>query len=140
MRVRTLVGRTVLVTAIVAAPGLTAGTALAADGHGSQGLRASECATVTVKATPKVNTAMIPETIKSTVTSCATVTETVILLQHIAGPTKAAKVTITLSPGQAVTKTRHFPYSCCGSYTVTDRVESPTGTVLAKGTTRFTFA
>ncbi|HEV2372560.1 MAG TPA: hypothetical protein VGS19_10350 [Streptosporangiaceae bacterium] len=140
MRVRTFVGRTVLVTAIVAAPGLAAGTALAAGSHAPQGLRASECATVTVKATPKLNTAMIPETIKSTVTSCATVTETVILRQHIAGPTKEAKVTITLSPGQAVTKTRSFPYSCCGGYTVTDYVHTTSGQQLAKAQASWTFA
>jgi hypothetical protein len=100
---------------------------------------------VAVKATPKLNTAMIPETIKSTVTSCATTTETVTLDQHLSGP-MAANVsrdktwTITLSPGQTVTKTRHFPYSCCGSYNVTDTVTTATGQQLAKAQASFTFA
>ena len=145
MQVRTLAQRAVLVTAVAVAPIVATGAAAVAGSHGHAAASATECATVAVKATPKLNTAMIPETIKSTVTSCAAATETVTLHQHLSGP-MAARVsrdktwTITLSPGQTVTKTRHFPYSCCGSYNVTDTVTTTTGQQLAKAQASFTFA
>lgn len=156
MRIRALVSRTVLVGVVAAASGVLAGTVPAAGSQGrpvspaagSQGppaATAAACATVKVTARPKVNTAMIPETIKSSVTSCAPARETVTLTQKIAGPDVAAAPrartwTITLSPGQTVVKVRHLPYACCGSYTVTDRVHSASGRQLAKSAAGFTFA
>jgi hypothetical protein len=100
---------------------------------------------VKVKAIPGLNTAMIPETIKSTVTSCASGTETVTLVQKISGPFRAqapaAKTwKITLTAGQTVVKTRSVPYVCCGSYTVTDKVYSASGQKLANSRSGFTFA
>ena len=140
MQARTLLQRSALVIAVAVVPTAIAGAAQAAGGH-----VATECATVKVRATPQLNTAMIPETITSKVTSCATATETVKLVQHISGPTAASVPmdktwTITLSPGQTVKKIRHFPYSCCGSYTVTDTVSTTGGQQLAKAGSSFTFA
>ena len=145
MRVSPLLSGAALIAAVAAVPGVAAGTAQAAGTHGHVASSAVECAKVKVKAAPGVNTAMIPETIKSKVTSCATATETVILDQHISGPFAARapmdkKYTITLAPGQTVTKTRHIPYSCCGTYNVRDTVNNPAGGQLAKATTSFTFA
>jgi hypothetical protein len=142
MQARILLQRTALVTAVAVAPVVIAGAAQAAGGHGHA---ATECATVKVRATPQLNTAMVPETITSKVTSCATATETVKLAQHISGPHAASAPmdktwTITLSPGQTVKKVRHFPYSCCGSYTVTDTVTTTGGHQLAKAGSSFTFA
>ena len=142
MQARTLLQRTALVIAVAVVPTAIAGAAQAAGSHGHV---ATECATVKVRATPQLNTAMIPETITSKVTSCATATETVKLVQHISGPS-AANVpmdktwTITLSPGQTVKKVRTFPYACCGSYTVTDTVTTTSGQKLAKASSNFTFA
>lgn len=105
----------------------------------------TKCARVKVRATPKTNTAMIPESIKSRVTSCSAGTETVTLTQAISGPSDTAgpmakKWTITLPPGKTVVKKRSVPYACCGTYNVTDRVLTRSGKQLAKGTTSFTFA
>ena len=142
MQARTLLQRTALVIAVAVVPTAIAG---AAQAMGVPGHAATECATVKVRATPQLNTAMIPETITSKVTSCATATETVKLVQHISGPS-AANVpmdktwTITLSPGQTVKKVRTFPYACCGSYTVTDTVTTTSGQKLAKASSNFTFA
>jgi hypothetical protein len=141
MRISTLIQRSVLVAALAAVSCVIAGTAQAAAGHAAP----AQCATVTVKPTPKLNTDMIPETIKSTVTSCATATETVTLSQQITlqgtGSTLRAKTwTITLAPGQTVTKTRSYPYTCCGSYVATDHVLGSSGQLLAKASSGFTFA
>ena len=140
MRARTPLSRFVLVAALIAVPCAAAVSAPAAASS------LSECATVKLTARPSVNTAMIPETLKSTVTSCAAATETVRLVQHISLPFDHARrvtdktYTITLSPGQGVTKVRHVPYVCCGSYNVTDKVTTTSGTQLAKATATFTFA
>ena len=145
MQVKTLVQRVVLVTAAAITPIAATGAAAAAGSNSRTATSASECATVTVKATPKLNTAMIPETIKSAVTSCAMATETVNLVQHLSGPMMAnvpmnKTWSITLTPGQAVTKTRHVPYACCGTYNVRDGVYTTGGQQLAKAGTSFTFA
>ncbi len=145
MQVRTLVQRAVVVAAVAVTPIAANGAAAAAGGHSHAAAPAAECATVTVKATPKLNTSMIPETIKSTVASCATANETVSLVQHLSGPMVAnvpmnKTWSITLTPGQSVTKTRHFPYSCCGTYSVRDGVYTTGGQQLAKAAASFTFA
>jgi len=137
-----LIQRSVVIAVFAAASGVMAGTAQAVTGRAAL---ATQCATVAVKATPKLNTAMIPETIKSTVKSCATATETVTLTQKISGPhsgrTPLTKtLTITLAPGQAVTKTRSFPFVCCGTFSVVDHVFGSGGQQLAKASTSFTFA
>jgi hypothetical protein len=142
MRIGTLVTKAALV-AVVAVT--SAGVAGAAQAAGTHGRSASLCATVKVKATPGLNTAMIPETIKSTVANCSSATETVTLTQKISGPFGPVRYgtkswTLTLAAGQTVVKTRSKPYACCGSYTVADQVLSSTGTVLAKGRSSFTFA
>src|SRR5262249_24902463 len=72
MQARTLLQRTAMVIAVAVVPTAIAGAAQAAGGH-----VATECATVKVRATPQLNTAMVPETITSKVTSCATASETV---------------------------------------------------------------
>jgi len=129
-----------MVIAVAVVPTAIAGAAQAAGGH-----VATKCAMVKVRATPQLNTAMIPETITSKVTSCASASETVKLVQHISGPMAASVPmdktwTITLSPGQTVKKVRSFPYACCGSYTVTDTVTTISGHKLAKASASFTFA
>jgi len=107
---------------------------------------ASHCAKVTVKATPKVNTAMVAETVMSKVTNCSSASETVTLTQKISGPTFATGFVrtrtwkFTIPAGKSVTKTRSVPYACCGSYNVTDIVNSASGHRLAKASTGFTFA
>jgi hypothetical protein len=107
---------------------------------------AADCVSLHVSATPKVNAQNAPfETIKNSVTSCSNSAETVTLTQHLVGPfartTAAIRTwTIALAPGQTVVKVQHIPYSCCGSYTVTDRAVSGSGHVLARASTGFTFA
>jgi hypothetical protein len=129
---------------VIAAPIVVTGAAQAAGHHGRAA--ATDCATVTIKAIPKVNTNMTAETIISKVTSCATATETVVLKQNILGPTAVnasrpiKQWTITLAPSQAVTKVRHFPYACCGTYHVSDKVYATGGQKLANTGTGFTFA
>ncbi|HLX50159.1 MAG TPA: hypothetical protein VKS82_17670 [Streptosporangiaceae bacterium] len=141
MRIRTFVTRAALVAVVAAAPAGAAGAVQAAGSHGP----AAECATVKVTAKPGLNTAMIPETIKSTVTNCSSATETVKLTQTISGPfapdTFGTKSwTLTLTAGQTVTKTRSKPYACCGSYNVVDKVLDSSGAVLATSKASFTFA
>lgn len=104
------------------------------------------CVTLTLSARPKVNAQTAPfETIKSRVASCSSATETIRLIQTLSGPfarTGAAadrSSTIVLQPGQAVTKVRHIPYSCCGTFDVRDVARSG-GAVLVTRTTSFTFA
>lgn len=143
MRIGTLVTRSVLVAIVAVASAGAAGAAQASGNHGRPALSAGECATVKVTAKPGLNTAMIPETIKSTVTNCSSATETVTLTQKISGPhaphgTKSW--TLTIAAGQTVTKTRSFPYACCGSYTVGDTVTDSVGAVLGKSSANFTFA
>ena len=43
------------------------------------------------------------------------------------------------SPG-SVTKVRHIPYKCCGTYTVFDKVYARSGTVLDHAEATFIFA
>jgi hypothetical protein len=108
----------------------------------------ADCVHLHVSATPKINAQNAPyETIRNSVTSCATRAETVTLTQHIVGPyaqtaTAAANRTwtIALAPGQTVVKVQHIPYSCCGSFTVTDRAISRLGQILGHASTNFTFA
>lgn len=149
MRIGTLIIRAALVIALAGTSGIAATTAQAAGraahNTGAAAARAGDCATVTVKATPKINTEMIPETIKSKVTNCASRTETVILAQKLSGPfgprsSATKKWTLTIPAGQTVTKTRMFPYACCGSYNANDKVYSATGQQLAKASSGFTFA
>ena len=142
MRIRTLITRISLLALVAAASGATAGTAQAAAGHGGV---AAGCATATVKANPKLNTAMIPEGIKSSVTNCATFSETVSLTQQLSGPfrTRAASVKtwrFTVPAGGTVSRFRSVPYACCGTYHVRDTVTSTSGVVLANAGTSFTFA
>jgi len=107
---------------------------------------ARECVTLQLRATPIVNAQNAPyETIKSTVASCSSHPEIVTLSQTLSGPFaqvgQHSRVwTITLAPGQSVVKARYIAYSCCGTYTVTDRVLSSAGQVLAHRSADFTFA
>lgn len=128
-----------------AASGVFAGAGQAAGSKGHARSLAAECAKLKLTATPAVDTSSVPETIKSRVMNCSSKSETVTLVQTIAGPFQATsqlarKWKLTLSPGQTVVKTRSFPYACCGSYTVTDKVLSKSGTQLAKAMATFTFA
>ena len=149
MRIETLILRAALVATLAGTSGIAATIAqatVAAHTSGAVRAMASDCAAVTVKATPKLNTAMIPETIKSKVTNCASTTEMVTLTQKISGPTSAMRRLaakewkLTIPAGQTVTRTRSFPYACCGSYNVTDNVRSTSGQQLARARTGFTFA
>jgi hypothetical protein len=103
------------------------------------------CATLNLSATPRINAQNAPyETIKNTVTSCATTPETVTLSQMLSGPFAPANASsrtwvLTLAPRQSVRKVQRLPYSCCGTYTVKDQVTA-SGLLLAKKTTLFTFA
>jgi len=102
--------------------------------------QARECAKLRLTAKPNVNAQTAPyETIRSKVASCASARETVTLVQHT-GAFGRKTWTITLAPGQRVDKVRHIPYSCCGSYTITDRVLSSSGRVIARAQAGFTFA
>jgi hypothetical protein len=142
MRIRTLITRISVLALVAAASGAATGTAQAVVGHGRV---AGDCASVTVKANPRLNTAMIPEGIKSSVTNCATTTETMILTQRIAGPFRAQAASVktwrfTVLAGQTVSRFRSLPYACCGTYYVRDAVSATSGTLLAKAQTSFTFA
>jgi hypothetical protein len=133
----------VLAVAVLVAVPATAGWA---SSQAQGGVLAAKCAKVKVRATPKINAQTAPnETIKSRVTNCSSAKETVILTQTIAGPSATAAAMakqwmITLSPGKTVVKTRLFPYACCGTYNVTDRVLTKSGRQLARAETSFTFA
>lgn len=136
-------GRVWLAVAVVVSLAVLA-TAGQASGQ-RDGVRAVKCAKVKVRATPNVNTAMVPETIKSAVTNCSSAKETVTVTQTMAGPSVSgapmAKIwTITLLPGKTAVKTRSFPYACCGTYTVKDRVFTRSGRLLAHAEATFTFA
>lgn len=68
-----------------------------------------------------------------------------VLTQTIGGPDVPASPmaktwTITLRPGKTAVRKRLFPYSCCGNYTVTDRVLTRSGRQLARAAASFTFA
>jgi hypothetical protein len=121
-------------------------TAGQASGQGRAGDLGTKCAKVKVRAVPEVNAQTAPyETITSKVTNCSSAKETVTLTQTIAGPSATAapmakKWTIILSPGQTVVKRRSFPYACCGTYNVTDRVLAKCGRQLARAVASFTFA
>jgi hypothetical protein len=138
MRVRSLLRSVVLAALVALAWGVLAATA-PADGRGQRALVTAKCARVKVRATPALNTAMIPETIKSRVTSCSSRREVVTLVQTMTSDT-ASKWRINLSPGQTVVKIRSLPYACCGTYRVTDRLRTTSGKQLAKATGGFTFA
>jgi hypothetical protein len=103
------------------------------------------CVTLNLSATPRINAQDAPyETIKNTVTSCATTPETVTLTQGRSGPFAPANAAnrtwvLTLAPGQSVRRVQRLPYSCCGTYTVKDQV-TDSGLLLAKKTTSFNFA
>lgn len=132
------VAMVVVVSGVFASAAQTAGTS-------SSSSRAAKCAHVKVTARPAINTSMTAETIRSKVTSCAKAKETVILMQTISGPDAtnapmAKTWKITLAPAKSVVKTRSFPYSCCGSYVVTDKVVTKSGRQLAKASADFTFA
>jgi hypothetical protein len=126
------------------------GTSLAAGvltlGPASATSTSSPCATVTLKATPRTNTAMVDERIKATVTNCSSTSETVVGVEHISGPTKAEgsgalfhKFTVKVAPGHTVKDVTSFPYSCCGSYVVT--LKARVGSiVVGRATSSFTFA
>jgi hypothetical protein len=105
------------------------------------------CVTLGLRAQPGLNTAMVPEKISSTFINCSAVTETITGKQSIVGPYNTAAdhsgsivYTVTLMPGQMVTKVRWFPYACCGTYTVTLKAFSSSGAPLGHRTTTFTFA
>jgi hypothetical protein len=130
---------------LVVLPAVTSASGVAAAAPAA----VAACATLHLSATPRVNAQNAPnETIKNTVTSCATGPETVTLIQHISGPFTPAAASsassrtwvLTLAPGQAKLKVQHIPYSCCGTYTVKDQVFSSAGQLLAKRSVTFTFA
>jgi hypothetical protein len=140
---RSIIQKAVLVLVVVGTSGVFApGAQTAAIRSGVSST--TKCARLKLTAKPGTNTAMVPETIKSRVRNCSPTTETVTLIQSIAGPSAAAQMAkmwkIKLRPGQTVVKTRSFPYACCGTYTVTDKVLSRSGKELAKATASFTFA
>jgi len=141
MRLRTLT-RTAMVAVVAAASFGAAAAAQAAAGHART---ASDCATVKVKATPSLNTAMVPETIKSTLANCSTSAETVVLTQNVRGPFVKQGVlskswTITLAAGQTLVKVRYYGYVCCGTEYVKDTVSSTAGQVLGTSKSSWTFA
>lgn len=47
---------------------------------------------------------------------------------------------IALAPGHSVVKTSYVAYSCCGTYSVRDKVVGTAGLVLAHRSASFTFA
>lgn len=123
-------------------PALTSGVGVAAAAPPNTPMA---CGTLALSATPRVNAQNAAfETIKNTVTSCATTTEIVRITQQISGPfapaiTAGRTWVFSLAPGQTGRKVQHLPYSCCGTYTVKDRVAA-SGVVLAAKSTTFTFA
>jgi hypothetical protein len=137
--------RSMLVTGLVVGAVSLIPAPSGASGLGADRTVAAPCARVQVRATPKLNAQNAPfETIRSRVTNCSTATETLHLSQHLAGPfaprsALATSWNVTLGPHRSVDKVRRVPYSCCGTYTVSDVVSSQ-GRVLDRSTTSFTFA
>ena len=130
----------------VVVPLAVVATAGQASSRGDPSASAAKCAKVTVRAAPKLNDQTAPdETITSYVTNCSVARETMVLTQTIGGPDvpalpMAKNLTITLSPGRTAVRKRSFPYACCGSYTVTDKVLARSGRRLARAMATFTFA
>jgi hypothetical protein len=145
--VRSLV-KTILAAGIVAFPAVPVwgGSAEAAPVSGAGAPSPSDCVTLHVRATPRVNAQNAPfETIRSHLTSCSTGAETVTLVQRIGGPlarphTRHRSWTIVLAPHQTMDRVEHIPYRCCGSYIVTDEVRTSSDRRLARAQTGFTFA
>ena len=99
------------------------------------------CARLKLTVSPVLNAQNLPyETATHKVTSCARVTETATVVQKVPGLTGANRWKVTLRPGQSVTKVRHIPYSCCGTYTVFDKVYARSGAVLDHAEATFIFA
>ena len=105
------------------------------------------CASLKAWATPSVNAQNAPYTkLLNKVTSCYDGTETVVLAQTIAGPYARGQAgagrtwTISLRPGEAVYKVERIPWSCCGTYSVQDKVYSSAHRLLARAGASFTFA
>lgn len=142
---RSVLQKAVLVLAVVGASGVFVTGAQTAGSQRRVDALTKECAKLKLTAKPVINTTDTrPETIKSKARNCSSATEKVTLVQTIAGPSAAAEMAkiwkLKLRPGQTVVKTRSFPYACCGSYTVTDKVLTKSGKQLAKATASFTFA
>jgi hypothetical protein len=136
-----LLGAIAISVSVLAWPATTSAVDVAAAAPSAP----TACASLTLSATPRINAQNAPfETIKNTVTGCATTTETVKLTQQISGPfappeARGRTWVLTLAPGETARKVQHLPYSCCGTYTVKDQVTA-SGVVLATKSTSFTFA
>ena len=99
------------------------------------------CATLKLTVSPVLNAQNLPyDTATHKVTSCAKVTETATVEQKVPGLTGTNRWKVTLRPGQSATKVRHIPYSCCGTYTVYDKVYARSGAVLDHAEATFIFA
>jgi len=139
-----LVSTTQLTVALACS--LLASPVIVASAAGATVTPATDCVILRLRATPQVNAQTAPyDTIRNAVGNCATFTETVVLVQSIIGPFALSGAagrswTITLAPGTHVDKVQFIPYSCCGTYSITDKVRSTTGTVLTQRGTSFTFA
>jgi len=130
-----------LTVIIVAAAALGGAGAAAAAAAGTAGTRAAAaCAKVSVTAKPKLNTqAGSTETLRTTVTSCASKFEVIKLAQRM--PIRGKfDGTIGLHSHERVKITQHIPYFCCDTITVTDRAFSTSGRLLGKAKATWTFA
>lgn len=123
---------------LIGSTALAGGVAAAA--HVAAAAQPAACAKATVVAKPKLNTqAGSNETIRNQITSCASKAEAVQVKQKLT-VTGAFSGTFTVSVGETVEITQHIPYRCCGTYYVTDRVYSTSGTLLATARASWTFA
>src|SRR5262245_52863651 len=116
-----LAGRTMIIAVVVAAA-LSGAVAVAIAGAPASGSRAAApCVKVSVTAKPRLNTqAGSTETVRSTITSCASTFETVRLRQQLS-IRGAFNGTIELYRHETVEITQNIPYMCCGSFHVIDR-------------------
>jgi len=125
---------------VTAALGGAAAAAAAAGGHASGSRAPAPCVKVSVTAKPTLNTqAGSTETLRTTITSCASAFETVRLRQQL--PIRGTiNGNIQLYRHESVEITQNIPYMCCGSFTVTDRAYSQSGRLLATAKASWTFA
>jgi hypothetical protein len=137
-----LAGRTMIIGFAVAAAlgGAAAAAATASSWHAAAPRIYSACAKVSVTAKPKLNTqAGSTETLRTTVTSCASKFEVIRLKQRmsIRGTFNG---TIELYRHKKVEIVQNIPFKCCGTFKVTDRAFSISGKLLSKASATWTFA
>jgi len=107
---------------------------------GTTNRAATACVKLAVTAKPRLNTqAGSTETLRTTITSCASKFEVIKLSQGLSIRGKFDG-TVGLYRHEKVELTQQIPFRCCGAFSVTERASSLSGAVLARAKATWTFA